>query len=74
MLRIEDESATAQRLGFVLENLKAANLTKVVQDWLPADLVLVPPVPGLRGDAPEIKRWRILNNAEEIGPLWATPE
>ena len=67
MLRIEDESATAQRLGFVLENLKATSLAKVVQDWLPADLVLVPLAPGLRGDAPEIKRWRILNNAGEMG-------
>ena len=54
MLRIEDESATAQRLGFVLENLKATNLAKVVQDWLPSDLVLVPLLPGLCGDAPEI--------------------
>ena len=37
VLRIEDEPATAQRLGFVLENLKATNLAKVVQDWLPSD-------------------------------------
>ena len=67
VLKIEDEPATAQRLGFVLENLKATSLAKVVQDWLPSDLVLVPLLPGLRGDAPEIKRWRILNNAEEFG-------
>jgi len=67
VLKIEDEPATAQRLGFVLEKLRATNLTKVVQDWLPADLVLVPLVPGLRGDANEIKRWRILNNAVEFG-------
>ena len=66
VLKIEDEPATAQRLGFVLETLKATNLAKVVQDWLPSDLVLVPLVPGLRGDAPEIKRWRILNNAVEF--------
>ena len=67
VLKIEDEPATAQRLGFVLQTLKATNLAKVVQDWLPSDLVLVPLVPGLRGDAPEIKRWRILNNAVEFG-------
>jgi transcriptional regulator with AbiEi antitoxin domain of type IV toxin-antitoxin system len=67
VLKIEDEPATAQRLGFVLENLKATHLAKVVHDWLPADLVLVPLVPGLRGDAPEFKRWRILNNASEFG-------
>src|SRR5438552_10371530 len=41
VLRIEDEPATAQRLGFVLENLKATSLAKLVQDWLPTDLVLV---------------------------------
>ena len=34
VLKIEDEPATAQRLGFVLENLKATNLAKIVQDWL----------------------------------------
>ena len=67
VLKIEDEPATAQRLGFVLENLRATNLAKVVQDWLPSDLVLVPLVPGLHGNAPEIKRWRILNNAVEFG-------
>jgi hypothetical protein len=67
VLRIEDEPATAQRLGFVLENLRATNLAKVVQDWLPADSVLVPLVPSLRGNAPEIKRWRILNNAVGFG-------
>ena len=68
VLKIEGVPAMAQRLGFVLKTLKATNLAKVVQDWLPSDLVLVPLVPGLRGDAPEIKRWKILNNAGEIGP------
>jgi hypothetical protein len=29
VLKIEDEPATAQRLGFVLESLQAANLAKV---------------------------------------------
>jgi hypothetical protein len=67
VLKIEDEPATAQRLGFVLEKLRTTNLAKVVQDWLPSDLIFVPLIPGLRGDAPEIKRWRILNNARELG-------
>ena len=66
VLKIEDEPTTAQRLGFVLENLGATKLTKIVQDWLPSALILVPLVPGLRSNAPEIKRWRILNNAGEI--------
>jgi hypothetical protein len=67
VLKIENEPATAQRLGFVLEKLGATQLAKVVQGWLPSDLPFVPLVPGLRGNAPEINRWRILNNAREIG-------
>ena len=67
VLKTEGEPSTAQRLGFVLENLRATKLAKVVQDWLPRDLIFVPMVPGLRGDAPEIKRWKILNNAVEYG-------
>lgn len=66
VLKIENEPVTAQRLGFVLEKLRATNFAKVVQNWLPSDLIFVPLVPGLRGDAPEIKRWRILNNAVEF--------
>jgi hypothetical protein len=67
VLKIEDKPATAQRLGFVLEKLRATKLAQVVQDWLPSGLIFVPLVPGLRGDAPEIKRWKIINNALEFG-------
>jgi hypothetical protein len=67
VLKIENEPTTAQRLGFVLEKLGAAQLARIVQGWLPSDLVFAPLVPGVRGDAPEIKRWKILNNAGEIG-------
>ncbi|HUI08522.1 MAG TPA: type IV toxin-antitoxin system AbiEi family antitoxin [Verrucomicrobiae bacterium] len=67
VLEIEDGPATAQRLGFVLEKLRATKLAQVVQDWLPSGLIFVPLVPGLRGDAPEIKRWKIINNALEFG-------
>lgn len=66
MLKIENEPATAQRLGFVLEKLRATKLATVVKEWLPSAPVLIPLVPGLRGDAPEIKRWSIFNNAGEI--------
>jgi hypothetical protein len=66
VLKIEDEPATAQRLGFVLEKLRATDLARVVENWLPADLVFVPLVPGVRGAFPAIKRWRILNNAGEF--------
>jgi hypothetical protein len=30
------------------------------------ELIVVPLVPGVRRDAPEIKRWKILNNAVEF--------
>ena len=66
LLELEGEVTTAQRLGFVLENLRNPRLAKVVQDWLPEDLLFVPLVPGMSGDAPEIMRWRILNNAMEF--------
>ncbi len=66
VLRIEDEPATAQRLGFVLEKLRATDLAKIVENWLPSNLIFVPLVPGVRGAAPEIKRWRILNNTGEF--------
>ena len=66
VLKIEGEPATAQRLGFVLEKLRATDLAKVVENWLPSDSIFVPLVPGARGAAPEIKRWRILNNAGEF--------
>ncbi len=67
VLKIEDEPTTAQRLGFVLEKLRATDLAKVVENWLPSNLIVVPLVPGARRDAPEIKRWKILNNAVEFG-------
>ncbi|HEV2329745.1 MAG TPA: type IV toxin-antitoxin system AbiEi family antitoxin [Verrucomicrobiae bacterium] len=66
VLKIEDEPATARRLGFVLEKLRATDLARVVENWLPAYLAFVPLVPGVPGAAPEIKRWRILNNAGEF--------
>jgi len=66
VLKIEGEPATAQRLGFVLEKLRATDLAKVVENWLPTNLIFVPLVPGVRGAAPEIKRWRILNNTGEF--------
>lgn len=67
VLKSEGDWITARRLGYVLESLKANHLAKVVQERLPAASVLVPLVPGSRGEASEIKRWGLLNNAGEIG-------
>ena len=66
VLKIEDEPATTQRLGFVLEKLRAKDLAKVVENWLPSNLIVVPLVSGACREAPEIKRWKILNNAVEF--------
>lgn len=66
VLKIENDTATAQRLGYVLEKLRAPKLANAVKEWLPTT-TLIPLIPGLRGDALEIKRWNILNNAGEIG-------
>jgi hypothetical protein len=67
VLKIENDPTTARRLGFVLEKLKATHLAKVVEERLPATSVFVPLVPGSHENAPEVKRWGILNNAGEIG-------
>lgn len=66
VLRIENEVATAQRLGFVLEKLKEPKLANAVKQWLPVAPALIPLVPGLRRTAPEIKRWHIFDNAHEV--------
>jgi hypothetical protein len=69
VLKAEGEVATAQRLGYVLENAGKAELADVVQGWLPARLDLVP----LSSSKPNataariIQRWRILNNAAALG-------
>jgi hypothetical protein len=67
VLEAENEPAVAQRLGFVIEAGGAKNLAKVICDWLPAKLVLVPlsPLKGTRKNIPVIERWQILNNSSE---------
>ena len=66
VLTIEADPTTAQRLGFVLEKLRALDLAKAVQNWLPSDLAFVPLVPGGQGVTVENKRWKILNHATEF--------
>lgn len=66
VLKTEDEVATAQRLGYVIETAGKPELADVVQGWLPARLDLIPlsssKPGGTVGHA--IQRWRILNNAK----------
>jgi len=68
VLEAEDEPATAQRLGFVLEAGGAKRLAQTIHDWLPEKLALVPLSP-LRGDRKSItvvERWQVLNNSLEL--------
>ncbi len=69
VLEAEDETATAQRLGYVLDTAGKSALANVVHDWLPSPLALIPLAPskGDRTAVPKIGRWQILNNADEIG-------
>ncbi len=68
VLEAENEPATAQRLGFVLEAGGAKRLAKVIHDWLPEKLALVPlsPIQGSRQDFPVVERWQVLNNSPEL--------
>jgi hypothetical protein len=69
VLKAEDEVATAQRLGYILEINGRAELADVVERWLPVRLTLIP----LSSSRPEgaagsvVERWRILNSVTEIG-------
>jgi hypothetical protein len=69
VLKAEDEVATAQRLGYVLEIAGKAELADAVHEWLPAHLDLVPlssSKPRIAaGDA--VQRWRIRHNANLLG-------
>lgn len=68
VLAAEDETAIAQRLGFVIEAAGAKRLAQVVYDWLPDKLAIVPltPVKGDRKGIPLMERWQVLNNSHEL--------
>jgi hypothetical protein len=68
VLDAENEPATAQRLGFVLETGGAKRLAQTIHDWLPAKLALVAlsPVRGDRKNFPIVERWQVLNNSAEL--------
>lgn len=68
VLEAENESAIAQRLGFVIEARSAKKLAQVIYDWLPDKLVPVPlsPLRGERKNIPVVERWQVLNNSAEL--------
>ena len=68
VLEAEDEPASAQRLGFILEAGGAKKLAQVIHDWLPDKLATVPlsPLKGERKNFPVVERWQVLNNSGEL--------
>ena len=67
VLDAENESAIAQRLGFVIEASGNKPLAKTVRDWLSNELtpVTLSPTRSKRDSLPLVKRWQVLNNSSE---------
>jgi hypothetical protein len=70
VLEAENETATAQRLGCVLEKAGQARLVTVIDEWLPAKRPLIPLATTSAGrpDAPVVPRWRVIDNLGEFEP------
>jgi len=68
VLDAENETAVAQRLGFVIESLGQKKLANVVHDWLPSKLMTIPLSPSRieRGNLPVVERWQIRNTSGEL--------
>lgn len=70
MLDGENETATAQRLGYVVEKAGHKALAKTIRDWLPSQLSLVPLTPSNDDKAlvQMNQRWRIIDNSGDLAP------
>ena len=68
VLEAEDETATAQRLGYVIEQASQARLAAVIDDWLPARRPVIPlaTTAECRSDASLADRWRVRDNSGEF--------
>ncbi len=68
VLEVEDETATAQRLGYLLEKTGQPKLAAVTDDWLPARRPAIPlaTTAGSRSEAPPANRWRVRDNSGEF--------
>jgi len=68
VLTAENETAVAQRLGFVIQAAREKKLAQVIYNWLPEKLTKVPlsPLKGERKNVPIIERWQVLNNSGEL--------
>ncbi len=70
VLDAENETAVAQRLGFVMEALGNKSLAKAVHDWLPDKLtpVTLSPAKDKHDAIPLVERWQVINNSSELKP------
>ena len=68
VLDAENETTTAQRLGYVLDKTGKAKLAAVVENWLPAQrpAVLLAPTAADRPVGPAALPWRIVDNSGEF--------
>jgi hypothetical protein len=66
LLEAENETSTAQRLGYILETAGETELAKAIHEWLPSQVPLIPLIPGKTRltNASMSKHWRIFNNSE----------
>ena len=70
VLETENETATAQRLGYIVEKARKNALAKTIRDWLPSHLALVPFTPSKtdQASAQVNQRWRIIDNSGDLAP------
>ena len=68
LLDAEDKTSTAQRLGYIIERSGNAKLARLIHDWLPSRLPLIPFVPAKAkpANAPVIEKWRLVENGGEF--------
>lgn len=68
VLEAEDETATAQRLGYVFEKTGQSKLAAVIDNWLPARRRAIPlaMTADRRSEAPLAARWHVRDNSEEF--------
>src|ERR1019366_4399738 len=65
VLEAERETATAQRLGYLVERAGRSALADVIDHWLPARRPVIPLVSGRAGRpaGPVASRWHVVNNS-----------
>ncbi len=68
VLEAEDETATAQRLGYILEKTGKPKLAAVVEHWLPAKRPTIPlaTMSANHPAGPVASPWRIVDNSGEF--------